>query len=105
MTTRTPCMLIAAVVDVVKLRFVRIALQLVTYYPSICHYSRYASLATNICTHNFSRHSASASKFSLSLFFFFVIHLSHDPRILFFFFLMIRRPPRSTLFPYTPLFR
>src|SRR5260221_3883351 len=23
----------------------------------------------------------------------------------FFFFLMIRRPPRSTLFPYTPLFR
>src|SRR2546430_12793508 len=28
--------------------------------------------------------------------------LSH---ILFFFFLMIRRPPRSTLFPYTTLFR
>src|SRR5260221_3928541 len=26
-------------------------------------------------------------------------------RILFFFFLMIRRPPRSTLFPYTTLFR
>src|SRR5690349_24017077 len=25
--------------------------------------------------------------------------------ILFFFFLMIRRPPRSTLFPYTTLFR
>src|SRR2546429_3043159 len=25
--------------------------------------------------------------------------------IVFFFFLMIRRPPRSTLFPYTPLFR
>src|ERR1039457_5142505 len=25
--------------------------------------------------------------------------------IFFFFFLMIRRPPRSTLFPYTPLFR
>src|SRR2546429_7337409 len=24
---------------------------------------------------------------------------------IFFFFLMIRRPPRSTLFPYTPLFR
>src|SRR2546430_17635920 len=24
---------------------------------------------------------------------------------MFFFFLMIRRPPRSTLFPYTPLFR
>src|SRR5256885_16380959 len=30
-----------------------------------------------------------------------------DPavRLLFFFFLMIRRPPRSTLFPYTTLFR
>src|SRR4030095_17259516 len=26
-------------------------------------------------------------------------------RALFFFFLMIRRPPRSTLFPYTTLFR
>src|SRR2546426_10253627 len=35
--------------------------------------------------------------------------LSHTPTfslsILFFFFLMIRRPPRSTLFPYTTLFR
>src|SRR2546422_6252507 len=28
-----------------------------------------------------------------------------DPRLFFFFFLMIRRPPRSTLFPYTTLFR
>src|ERR1022692_1837109 len=28
-----------------------------------------------------------------------------DRKILFFFFLMIRRPPRSTLFPYTTLFR
>src|SRR2546427_11129289 len=27
------------------------------------------------------------------------------PRCLYFFFLMIRRPPRSTLFPYTTLFR
>src|SRR5256885_9303488 len=27
------------------------------------------------------------------------------PRMPFFFFLMIRRPPRSTLFPYTTLFR
>src|SRR2546422_11431469 len=27
------------------------------------------------------------------------------PSCLFFFFLMIRRPPRSTLFPYTTLFR
>src|SRR5256885_10443259 len=29
----------------------------------------------------------------------------HDHLTLFFFFLMIRRPPRSTLFPYTTLFR
>src|SRR5476651_1509404 len=29
----------------------------------------------------------------------------HDHSALFFFFLMIRRPPRSTLFPYTTLFR
>src|SRR5258708_36699284 len=28
-----------------------------------------------------------------------------SPRFLLFFFLMIRRPPRSTLFPYTTLFR
>src|SRR2546425_6055217 len=27
------------------------------------------------------------------------------PQYIFFFFLMIRRPPRSTLFPYTTLFR
>src|SRR5256885_12225065 len=27
------------------------------------------------------------------------------PSLVFFFFLMIRRPPRSTLFPYTTLFR
>src|SRR2546430_17310547 len=27
------------------------------------------------------------------------------PYVFFFFFLMIRRPPRSTLFPYTTLFR
>src|SRR3989442_3750400 len=34
--------------------------------------------------------------------------LTHSPGLrsfLFFFFLMIRRPPRSTLFPYTTLFR
>src|SRR2546430_16772394 len=31
--------------------------------------------------------------------------MSHHPRTLYFFFLMIRRPPRSTLFPYTTLFR
>src|SRR2546430_17388616 len=30
---------------------------------------------------------------------------SAPSRYLFFFFLMIRRPPRSTLFPYTTLFR
>src|SRR5256885_12874368 len=28
-----------------------------------------------------------------------------DPEMICFFFLMIRRPPRSTLFPYTTLFR
>src|SRR2546427_7664273 len=34
------------------------------------------------------------------------LHLHPPPRpISFFFFLMIRRPPRSTLFPYTTLFR
>src|SRR2546430_17739494 len=32
-------------------------------------------------------------------------NLSIISLILFFFFLMIRRPPRSTLFPYTTLFR
>src|SRR2546430_11276911 len=31
--------------------------------------------------------------------------MSIYPAISFFFFLMIRRPPRSTLFPYTTLFR
>src|SRR5215475_6683147 len=34
-----------------------------------------------------------------------VLVFSHDYRDLFLFFLMIRRPPRSTLFPYTTLFR
>src|SRR5260370_30250322 len=29
----------------------------------------------------------------------------HSPSFPFFFFLMIRRPPRSTLFPHPPLFR
>ena len=28
-----------------------------------------------------------------------------DQEVIYFFFLMIRRPPRSTLFPYTTLFR
>src|SRR3990172_11000649 len=32
-------------------------------------------------------------------------HGFHGAKILWFFFLMIRRPPRSTLFPYTTLFR
>src|SRR3989442_4715673 len=31
--------------------------------------------------------------------------MAHCHSFLFFFFLMIRRPPRSTLFPYTTLFR
>src|SRR3989442_3912372 len=34
-----------------------------------------------------------------------LVHLYASRRALFFFFLMIRRPPRSTLFPYTTLFR
>src|SRR5256885_12419563 len=33
------------------------------------------------------------------------LYSPHDTLSLFFFFLMIRRPPRSTLFPYTTLFR
>src|SRR5258708_24427905 len=33
-----------------------------------------------------------------------MLYVSHASKILFFF-LMIRRPPRSTLFPYTTLFR
>src|SRR5256885_7109273 len=37
------------------------------------------------------------------MFFLFLFHVSSF--CLFFFFLMIRRPPRSTLFPYTTLFR
>src|SRR5436305_14594334 len=35
----------------------------------------------------------------------FIITLSSHPHPLYFFFLMIRRPPTSTLFPYTTLFR
>src|SRR6266540_6203737 len=43
----------------------------------------------------------------LSLFFLFLrtCMVYHLLRFLLFFFLMIRRPPRSTLFPYTTLFR
>src|ERR1041385_9316650 len=33
------------------------------------------------------------------------MHRYGSLRVVFFFFLMIRRPPRSTLFPYTTLFR
>src|SRR3989442_15011148 len=40
-------------------------------------------------------------RFCLTVFFFSFTLFSY----LFFFFLMIRRPPRSTLFPYTTLFR
>src|SRR5258708_33548742 len=35
----------------------------------------------------------------------FAVTLPDSLSVLFFFFLMIRRPPRSTLFPYTTLFR
>src|SRR5689334_23661137 len=35
-----------------------------------------------------------------------LLYAAHSPEcFMFFFFLMIRRPPRSTLFPYTTLFR
>src|SRR2546428_5381944 len=34
-----------------------------------------------------------------------MLHHLHVRLLLYFFFLMIRRPPRSTLFPYTTLFR
>src|SRR5258705_3330037 len=34
-----------------------------------------------------------------------LLQLLSDRQLVFFFFLMIRRPPRSTLFPYTTLFR
>src|SRR2546427_9518991 len=34
-----------------------------------------------------------------------LLYTAYFIRYLFFFFLMIRRPPRSTLFPYTTLFR
>src|SRR5947208_14378012 len=34
-----------------------------------------------------------------------LVHYSHTLTPLSFFFLIIRRPPRSTLFPYTTLFR
>src|SRR2546426_5991291 len=34
-----------------------------------------------------------------------LLHCTMNPFVVFFFFLMIRRPPRSTLFPYTTLFR
>src|SRR6266700_4936049 len=37
--------------------------------------------------------------------FFFLVFVCLSLLYLFFFFLMIRRPPRSTLFPYTTLFR
>src|SRR3712207_9219875 len=33
------------------------------------------------------------------------VYVEQEINIIFFFFLMIRRPPRSTLFPYTTLFR
>src|SRR6478735_11996747 len=39
------------------------------------------------------------------MFYFVSLYFSFICFFLFFFFLMIRRPPRSTLFPYTTLFR
>src|SRR5256885_17206381 len=45
------------------------------------------------------------SRLSSMLHYIFYLKKSGQPLILIFFFLMIRRPPRSTLFPYTTLFR
>src|SRR5437867_13452412 len=46
--------------------------------------------------------SISAVNCTFCLFYFSSLFILHN---LFFFFLMLRRPPRSTLFPYTTLFR
>src|SRR5438045_9478015 len=46
--------------------------------------------------------------YSVAVFCVVIYNLSHHCyvfRLFYFFFLMIRRPPRSTLFPYTTLFR
>src|SRR2546430_15655049 len=43
--------------------------------------------------------------FNSNIYYVFFLYCTTHPRFLFFFFLMIRRPPRSTLFPYTTLFR
>src|SRR5437867_707285 len=47
------------------------------------------------------------TSFAFPFFFlsFFVIHIIFVSLFFLFFFLMLRRPPRSTLFPYTTLFR
>src|SRR5260221_4139730 len=42
---------------------------------------------------------------SMSTLLFIIVKCTLNLTLLFFFFLMIRRPPRSTLFPYTTLFR
>src|SRR2546421_11890142 len=51
-----------------------------------------------------SRRLSILLSFSFFVFIFFVLYISFF-FVFFFFFLMIRRPPRSTLFPYTTLFR
>src|SRR5207248_9404070 len=56
-------------------------------------------LSTSV-THITSRFSRSSTLHPLCL-----LVSSQSPLSLFFFFFMIRRPPRSTLFPYTTLFR
>src|SRR2546427_10993241 len=45
------------------------------------------------------------SSFSLAIYVSFLLRGGRQCQINLFFFLMIRRPPRSTLFPYTTLFR
>src|SRR3972149_7054358 len=80
-------------------------------YAVFCLKKKKKLTDTNIPQHaslsifsKFSRISLVTPRFSTSRNFFVTKDL--DPIILsFFFFLMIRRPPRSTLFPYTTLFR
>src|SRR5205814_8767089 len=61
------------------------------------------SLFTHYLVTIYTHHSIYLFCIFLILFLFFLF--SYYSHFFFFFFLMIRRPPRSTLFPYTTLFR
>src|SRR5690348_2572576 len=66
-------------------------------YEQLCHIYSYLLVSTKVCL---IRHSPIAYNFS-----FCSLPPSAHPLLLSFFFLLIPRPPRSTLFPYTTLFR